>query len=64
MYTEIALEDRVKADDRVASAMLHTSAATTYDTESSGTVQEVSSAPEVSHSLSGQSAFINFIPNT
>src|SRR6266702_4214351 len=50
---EIAMEERVKVDDRVASTMLHASAASdtsiTSATELGGTTQEVSSAPEVSH---------------
>ena len=49
---EIAMEERVKVDDRVASAMLHgstSSNSTTSDTEPGGIAQEVASAPEVSH---------------
>ena len=56
---EIAMEERVKVDDRVASAMLHASTSsnpTTSDTESGGIIQEVAGAPEVSlpHSLNSQ----------
>ncbi|KAH8988351.1 ankyrin repeat-containing domain protein [Lactarius akahatsu] len=45
-----AMEERVKVDDRVASVILHASAADntmTSDTESGGTFQEGSSAPEL-----------------
>ncbi|KAI9448985.1 ankyrin repeat-containing domain protein [Lactarius psammicola] len=45
-----AMEERVKVDNRVASAMLHTSATSdtiTSNTESGGTVQEVSRAHEI-----------------
>lgn len=44
-----AMEERVKVDDRVASAMLHASSSsntTTSDTEPGSIVQEVSNAPE------------------
>ena len=47
--TEIAMEERVKLDDKVASTMLRASASTTCDTESGGIAQELSTAPEVSH---------------
>ena len=48
---EIAMEERVRVDDRVASAMLHASSSnsTTSDTQPGGIAQEVASAPEVSH---------------
>lgn len=46
--TEIAMEERVKLDDRVASTMLQASASTTSNTESGGIAQELSGA-EVSH---------------
>ena len=49
---EITMEERVKVDDRVASAMLHVSTSsnpTTSDTEPGGIAQEVAGAPEVSH---------------
>jgi hypothetical protein len=44
---EIAMEDRVKLDDRVASTMLYASTSSntaTSNTESGGIVQEVSGA--------------------